>query len=290
MQTISEIPNIAVRRHWIFVTCCLVLTLANYQILQQLYRFSLSHEFASMIPIIPFMSGALVWRIRNRIFERIDRSPIIGGILLMGGLCLRILARNDLSKEAVAIVCLIYGSFLLIYGSTAFRNAFFPLLILLFLIPIPEAWLEKVIEMLRSGSAQGVAMLFSLTGTPYHREGTTFLLPRIAIEIAPECSSIRSSLALLITCLLAGHLMLRTTSRKFILALVAVPMAMVKNAIRIATLSWLAIHIDKGYLSGDLHHKGGIVFFMMTLLLMGPVLWILRKSEKTSQISGISTE
>ena len=77
--------------------------------------------------------------------------------------------------------------------------------------------------------------------------------------------------------------MLRTTSRKFIFILFVVPMAMFKNAVRIVTLSLLAIHVDKTWLTGsDLHRRGGIVFFLITLAMMGPVLWVLRKMEKRS--------
>jgi hypothetical protein len=58
-------------------------------------------------------------------------------------------------------------------------------------------------------------------------------------------------------------------------------MAMFKNAIRIATLSLLAIHVDIGFVGGsDLHRKGGIVFFVTTLLLIAPILWFLRRSER----------
>jgi exosortase len=188
-----------------------------------------------------------------------------------------------LSIKAAGFVCLVLGTFMLAYGWHSFNKAFFPLLMLLFMIPIPDSWLAIAVEALQKGSALGVAVLFKLTGTPYHRDGLTFMLPRTTIEIAPQCSSIRSSMALFISCLLAGHLMLRTTSRKVIFVLLSIPIAMVKNAMRIVTLSLLAIHVDMGYLAGgELHRRGGIVFFVVTLLLMWPVLWILQQTEKAA--------
>lgn len=277
--------------HLLFAGCCVVAALINLRILGHLLDFSLKHEFASMIPLMPFLSAALIFRNREKIFGNVRHSWALGaGLLLLGAAVLTLAAFANLgplevdalSIKAAGIVSLLMGSFLIAYGWESFKMALFPLLMLLFMIPIPDAWLAAAIHALQKGSAEGVALLFQLTGTPFHREGLIFVLPRTTIEIAPQCSSIRSSLALLISCLLAGHLILKTTSRKFVLVLVAIPMAMMKNAIRIVTLSLLAIHVDMGYLAGgDLHRKGGIVFFILMLLLMWPVIWILRKTEKS---------
>jgi hypothetical protein len=46
------------------------------------------------------------------------------------------------------------------------------------------------------------------------------------------------------------------------------------------TLSLLSIHVDRSYLSGQLHHEGGIVFFLLSLGLMAPVLFLLVRSER----------
>jgi exosortase len=227
------------------------------------------------------MSAVLILRKRSQIVAGANTSlvaiiPVICGLLLAG-------QPVSLSIRASGIAMMWIGAFILFFGMQSFRRLLFPLMCLFLMVPIPERLVNAAVVILQQGSAEGVAILFSLTGTPYQREGLTFILPRTTIEIAPQCSSIRSSLALFISCLLAGHLILRTTSRKLILVLVAIPMAMVKNVIRIVTLSLLAIHVDMGYLAGsDLHRRGGIIFFVLTLLLIWPVLWVLRKTEKNA--------
>jgi exosortase len=278
------------KRHLLLAAACFAIALINIRTLLQLLDFSLKHEFASFIPIMPFMSAALIFRKRKSIFTSARGTPVVGIATMLSGSVLliwaalgnlRVLDQNALSVRTAGVITFVLGAFLFAYGCGSFKEAVFPLLMLLFMIPIPEFWIAKAVHILQQGSAEGVDILFSLTGTPHQWQGLAFVLPRVSIEIAPECSSIRSSLALLISCLLAGHLVLRTTSRKFVFVLMAIPMAMVKNAIRIVVLSLLAIHVDMGYLSGDLHYKGGIVFFVLTLLLMWPVLWILQKTERT---------
>ena len=111
------------------------------------------------------------------------------------------------------------------------------------------------------------------------RTGFELALPGLTIEVAKECSGIRSSLALLFTSLLAGHLLLRSAGRKTALALITVPLLMIKNGIRIVTLSTLAIYADPSFLTGKLHSEGGFVFFLLALAVLAPVLWFLQRAE-----------
>ncbi|MBN1569558.1 MAG: archaeosortase/exosortase family protein [Acidobacteria bacterium] len=279
-------------RALVFFAVILGSLLISLEFLDQLMGYLSGSDLSSLTFMIPLMSAALILRKREYIFADINTCLMGGGAIILTGalLCAWLSFGNSgmnssdmLSAKMLAIVLIWIGAFILLFGWASGRKALFPLLMLIFMIPIPEAWLAIVVQALQKGSARGVAILFKLTGTPYHQEGLAFMIPRTTIEIAPQCSSIRSSLALLIACLLAGHLLLKTVSRKFLLVLISIPMAMVKNAIRIVTLSLLAIHVDMGYLAGgDLHRRGGIVFFILTLLLMLPVLWVLRKTEKAA--------
>ena len=277
------------KRHWLFVVLCLGISLINIQTLRQLLELSKNNEFASLIPIMPFMSAVLIYQNRERIFEFIGCSP--NGIILVLSAGLLIWCEDDISLKAGGIVCMVLGAYLIAYGILSFKQALFPLMLLFFMIPIPEALLHASIVALQKGSALGTALLFKLTGTPYFRDGLTFALPGITIEIAEQCSSIRSSLALLVSSLLASYLMLKSPWRRSVIILMAVPLAMVKNAVRIVTLSLLSIHIDTKYLTDSrLHHEGGILFFVLALGMMAPVLWILRKTEKQPRIARINTE
>ena len=163
------------------------------------------------------------------------------------------------------------------------------MLFLGFTIPIPQPVLDVAVAVLKKGSTEAVAGLFTVTGTPYHREGFVFSLPTFAIEVADECSGIRSSIALLLTSLLAGYMMLTSPWKKLLLVLVILPLTIFKNGIRIVTLSLLAMHVDPEFLTGQLHHEGGIVFFLLALVLLFPLFAVLRKSE-TVRNPGVSPD
>ncbi len=56
-------------------------------------------------------------------------------------------------------------------------------------------------------------------------------------------------------------------------------MMILKNGIRIVSLTLLAVHVDPSFLYGKLHHEGGIIFFLLSLLLLAPLLWLLQRGE-----------
>jgi exosortase/archaeosortase family protein len=79
--------------------------------------------------------------------------------------------------------------------------------------------------------------------------------------------------------LLSGHFFLKSTGSKILLLLAALPLLIVKNGLRIVTLSVLAIYVDPGFLTGELHRQGGVVFFLIALGILGLVLRLLQNVE-----------
>jgi exosortase/archaeosortase family protein len=61
--------------------------------------------------------------------------------------------------------------------------------------------------------------------------------------------------------------------------ILAVPLSVAKNGLRIFTIAMLGTRVDPGYLTGRLHHQGGIVFFAIILVAVFALIWILRKGE-----------
>ena len=145
------------------------------------------------------------------------------------------------------------------------------------MIPLPSVISQAAISLLQKGSAEAVSLLFMILGAPVTRDGYVFHLPQFSIEVAEECSGIRSSIALIITGAIAGKLFLRSGWQRILLAVSLVPLAILKNAIRIVSLSVIGTFFDERIFDGDLHRKGGIVFFVIALFLVWGVVVSLRK-------------
>lgn len=267
----------------------LVLTILYASQLFRLISFSLDQGSDSYIAIAPVIAAYLVWVSRDRIFRALSFALVPGaGVAAVALTSVLVAIRykgslgtNDyLSLIALSYCLFILGIFLACFGRKAFRAALFPLCMLFFFVPLPAELAEKIVTALQAGSATLVYLLFSVLHVPVLRDGLVFTVPGVSIEIAAECSGINSSLALLITGLLVADASFRKLSSKLIFVLVTLPLSIVKNGVRIVTLTMLATKVDMGFLTGKLHHRGGFVFFLITLALMVPIWKLLLKREQ----------
>jgi exosortase len=180
----------------------------------------------------------------------------------------------------LAFVTGVIGGAVFFLGLPSVRSSLFPWLFLYLLTPIPEPLAHGLRVALQQGSAEAAEALFRLTGTPVLRDGLTFCLPGLTIQVAEECSGIHSSLVLLITSLVAGRLFLREAWSRTLLALLVIPVGLVRNGIRVVTVSLLTIHVNPGVIDGPLHHRGGPIFFAFSFGVLVAILLGLRWYER----------
>jgi exosortase len=276
-----------------FVAFSLLLTLTLVLLhvpVMNLLKLALQDQRYSHILLIPFIGIYLIWSTRAQIFGVSgDRLPL-GVPLLLVGLGLVSLMGNLVSfsgpdgRFAVTILggaVVLAAEFVLCFGRRALRAAIFPFMFLLLMVPIPSNGMDWVVFELQRGSAEMSYGLFKLVGMPVFREGFRFSLPGVDIEVAAECSGIRSSLSLLITSILVGHTLLRSSWSQTVFALITIPVVIFKNAVRIVTISWLGVYVDRGFLYGDLHQYGGLAFSFLGLAILFVVFLALQKSETT---------
>jgi exosortase len=184
-----------------------------------------------------------------------------------------------LSLNMLAFVAWWMGAFLLCLGNGAFRRALFPLCFLLWIVPFPQFVLDPLVSLLQQGSVASAHLFFAAFGVPVEQMGTLVQIPGLTLEVAPECSSIRSSMMLLVTTMFVAHLLLVSFWRKAVLVAAAIPLAVLKNGLRIFTLGMLATKVDPGFLTGRLHRHGGIIFLLIAMGGIFLLLWLLRRGE-----------
>jgi exosortase len=269
---------------WFVATCALFLAP-----LSRFVHYALSNDNASHAVLIPAICIWIIFLERLRIFTALD-SDLRSTMLFLAPGCVagaayfvygpRLSELNQLSLCLMALILLWIAGFAFFFGRSALQHARFPLTFLLFTIPIPDFLLDKAIYFLQKGTTEIAAVLFDWSGVPVLRDGFVFHLARVNIEVARECSGIRSSLALIILAILVAHFYLRTFWRQTLLVLAGLFVMILKNAIRIVTLTLLASYVDPGFLYGNLHREGGVVFFLLALVILAPLLWWLERSER----------
>jgi exosortase len=214
-------------------------------------------------------------------------SPRLGALLVLLGLLIFQNGRHLPGSSTTILMCatalcfvfIWVGVFLCFYGVKAWRAAIFPLLLLFFMVPLPDRVLAAIINFLQRGSAMVTYGLLHILGIPVTREGMVLSLAGLDIEVSPQCSGIRSSIAIVILTFVAAYLYLRSGWHRLLLSIAIVPVVILKNAIRISTIFLLAAYVDRGFLDSSLHHRGGALFFLIGVALLIPIIILLRRLE-----------
>lgn len=268
-----------VRVSW-FLLLLAVTAIAFRSSLAALINLSWNDERYSYVGLVPVITLGLVFLGRKRIFLNLRYSPAIGlPLMALGTLLAWFPPGKHLSVVALGIVLIWTGGFVLVFGRRAVVAAGFPFVFLFFMIPAPASAVNQLIVFLQNSSAYMSELLFKALTIPALRQGLTISLPGIDIQIAQQCSGIRSSTALVLASSLAGYIFLRGTLNRILLVLITIPVVIFKNAVRIVTLSGLALYVNKGFLFGRLHHYGGLCFSLLDLVIVVPLILQLQKSE-----------
>ena len=274
---------------------CGLLTLLFIQPLSRLMLYAARSDLHSHILLVPLITVYLLYIQRGRLSSAY-RSSIAGTVTLGAIGCAALAAgigwRGSLSlNDGLALMALAFVSFVaaggfLFLGSQWMAAAAFPVAFLIFMVPLPDAavdWLEKA-SML--ASAEAAALYFNIAGTPMVRHGTVFELPGIVLQVAQECSGIRSSWVLFITSLLAAHVFLRTRWRRLVLVAFVIPLGILRNGFRILVIGLLCVHVGPHMIDSTIHHQGGPLFFALSLGPLLLVLWWLRRQERRLNLPG----
>jgi exosortase len=293
MTTLSSSPGREVEgqpwhhsRVFAWMLWTLVVTLAFAVPLAELVVHSTRSELYSYLPLGPFIAGYLLL-LRRSTLPREYSTSLSGGVLFSGlaGAAIAAawtwgsgLSTNDtLALETLAYVCMVLAGGFLFLGSRWMAAAGFSVAFLVFLVPPPDALVRTLEHGSVLGSAEGAALLFRLTGTPLVREGTVFVIPGIVLEIARECSGINSTWVLFIVGLVTSNLFLKTRWSRLVLVTFIVPLAIVRNSVRILTIGLLCVHIGPHMINSYIHRSGGPLFFALSLVpLVLLLLWLRR--------------
>jgi exosortase len=275
------------RSPWLaFAAWVLVCSLAFWVPLYALAQHAFNDPDASHILIIPFIVAWLLYLDRKRITHTTFDVPAASFLAIPAAALAAAVIFNPNYQESLVLPVLIasfllflISGFIAIFGVDSAKSEWFALAFLSFAIPFPPQVLNRFIYLLQDGSACVAEKIFDWSGIPALRDGFIFHLPKLSIEVAAECSGIRSSIALLILALLIAHFSFSKFWKKVVFVAAGLVMMIIKNGVRIATLTILANYVNPDFLFGRLHKQGGVVFFLIGLVLLLPVYQLLRRGE-----------
>lgn len=226
-----------------------------------------SHGF-----LIPAFSAFLIWQERKRL-SALPVTPSWSGLVVIAG-SLGVLVVGVLGAELFlsrsSFVFLLAGLVIYFLGWRHFRATLFPWAFLFLMIPIPAIIFNQIAFPLQLLASRFAGDLLELVGLPVLREGNVIQLVAMPLEVAEACSGIRSLMSLGALAIIYGYFLEPSIVGRILLAVAAVPIAVVANGLRVVGTGLLVHWWNPEKALGFFHTFSGWVIFVLSLgLLLG---------------------
>ncbi len=197
-----------------------------------------------------------------------------GGVAI--GLALAILlvglGAGSVPLQGLALVGAVAGGVLYFFRREGLVALAFPLGFLLFMVPLPEAWLTPVIVELQLVVSRAAGTVLNVVGFEVAQEGNVLILPgQVSLFVEEACSGITSIVTLTPLAIILALLTERRTGQRLLIVAAVVPLAMFGNLARVVgTVVAAQVYGAERATQGVLHDSAGVLAFALSCsLLMG---------------------
>ena len=265
-------------------TCLFCLGILYYSVFQSLvYDWTNDPDFSHGF-LIPFISLYLVWQRADEL-ENLEVSPSNFGILvILSGLFLLIIGNlaAEYFTQRFSFLILLSGIILFLLGRQHLKLLAFPIVFLIFMIPIPSILLLKLTFPMQLFAAKVATVTLQLLDIPVLREGNVIHLVENTLEVERACSGIRSLISLLAIGTVLAYFITKVTWQRAVVILSCFPIAIATNAFRVTMTGVLANYYGMKAAEGFFHGFSGMVLYFAGLILVGIVGLSLSKVTKDS--------
>jgi len=215
------------------------------------------------------ISAWLIWRKRDELAQ-VQPCPDLRGLILLVGAGAGWLLADAGSVNVVAqyaFIATLIAAVWALLGWDFVRAAFFPLMFLLFAVPVGEFLIQPLMEF----TADFTVAMLQLTGIPVYREGTFFSVPSGDWSVVEACSGLRYLIASVTLGSLYAYLTYRSWSRRIIFFAMSILVPILANGLRAYMIVMIGHLSGMKYAVGVDHLIYGWVFFGFVMLLL---FWI----------------
>ncbi|MCE4557833.1 exosortase B [Roseateles cellulosilyticus] len=242
-------------------------------------------------PIVLAIAIWLMWRVRAQVNDVAVSAPaplFAWPLILVSVLAYAIGGAMDvLMLEVGSVIPLLAGLVLLVRGPRQLRAMWFPLLFMVFLVPLPGVVVDALTQPMKLGVSIVAEHLLYWLGYPISRSGVILQIGPYQLLVADACAGLHTLFTLEALGLLYLNLVRHSsTLRNVTLAILIVPISFTANVIRVIILTLITYHFGDAAGQGFLHGFAGMVLFMAALLLIISMDSLIRVSlvrESSSQ-------
>lgn len=237
-------------------------------------------------PLILLIAVWLFWQSKERVLQA-PMQPLqaLGWPVLVLGLLFYVFGRITTAStlEFLSQVMIVAALLLLLKGLRALRAAWFAVLYLIFLAPLPGTVVDAVTGPLKQWISYIVVDVLHGLGYPIARAGVTITIGQYQLLVADACSGLNSMISLSALGTLFMYLMAREGfAHNAVMTLAILPIAFIANIVRVVVLVLVTYHLGDEAGQGFLHGAAGVVLMVVALTFffaVDAVLVAVRKKD-----------
>jgi exosortase len=261
-------PSASSRLDWLpYIAITILLVVLYYRVgVKLVYDWytipDYSHGF-----LVPLFAAFLIWDKRKVLKATPIKQTWSGIVLVVFSIMVLILGVYgvELFTARISFILLMTGLIATFFGWAMVRQLRFPLLVLLLAIPFPAILFNRITFPLQLLASRIASDILSFLGVPTLHEGNVIELPVMKLEVAEACSGIRSLMSLFTLAVFYGYFLEKTTTRRVLLALASIPIAVTANVARIVGTGLCVQYWDPDKALGFFHEFSGWVMFVVSL-------------------------
>ncbi len=222
----------------------------------------------------------LAWR-RGLLPDRIPQ-PRLGAALLVGAILLRYVAglAAELFTLRVSLFAALAALIIFYFGYRQLLHWWLPATLMLLSVPLPSVVLGSLALPLQLQASQFGAALLESRHVPVLLSGNVLHLPGRQLFVTEACSGLRSLTSLIALGVLIGGIWLRTPWLRVAVVVLAVPIAMLLNGVRIFLTGFLVYFVDPKLGDGLMHYTEGWAMFVVAFVMLGSIAWLFTHAEQ----------
>ena len=209
----------------------------------------------------------------------------MGAALLVAAVAMRYVGALAAELFTMRVSVLLAGVGLVIWyaGWRQLRHWWLPTLLLFLSVPLPELIMQTLAFPLQLTASEMGAALLEWRNIPVHLDGNVIRLPGHTLFVTEACSGLRSLSSLIALGVLMGGLWLRSVPARLLIVLLALPIAILLNGVRVFLTGFLVFFVNPALGQGFMHVTEGWIIFIVAFLILGGLTWVIGRGEKRLQ-------
>jgi len=228
--------------------------------------------------LIPFLTILLIWQKRD-VLKRIKVEPSPWGLrLFIAGIIIHAasLLFRVYFTSGFSMIIVLAGIILTVWGKNILKEVAFPVIFLIFMVPLPLVTVINASFQLKLLSAKMAAATLDVINIPAIQQGSYIRMSNASVVVDDVCSGLRSLIALMALGAILAYWMRSGKIKKTVLFISSIPVALIANMFRIMALATICEFWGAKYITGFVHDLLGFLVFILAFFFLSLIERLLR--------------